>query len=109
MNLLFAAEAAPPSGGTLAVFLQLLPVLIFFLAFYWLFVASPMKKKQKQFQELMAGLKLGDRVSTTSGIFGVVTGIGEKSVKLRIANNVVVELDKSAVTGRAPEGKEDKK
>jgi len=107
MNFLFAAE--PPSGGAAGVFLQLLPVLIFFLAFYWLFVASPMKKKQKAFQDLMAGLKSGDRVSTSSGIYGVVTSIGDKTVKLRIANNVVVDIDKSAVTGRAEEGKEEKK
>jgi preprotein translocase subunit YajC len=108
MNFLFAAEP-PSSGGPAGIFLQLLPVLVFFLAFYWLFVASPMKKKQKAFQDLMAGLKSGDRVSTNSGIYGVVTSIGDNTIKLRIANNVVVDIDKSAITGRADEAKEEKK
>jgi preprotein translocase subunit YajC len=110
MNFFLAAETAPPpGGGAVGVFLQLLPVLIFFLAFYYLFVAAPMKKKQKAFQQLMAGLKSGDRVTTTSGIYGVVTGISEKTVKLRVANNVVVEMDKSSITGMASEEKEEKK
>jgi hypothetical protein len=43
-------------------------------------------------------------------MYGVVTGITDKIIKLRIANNVVVEMDKSAIAGVASEeGKEEKK
>ncbi len=69
-----------------------------------------MKKKQKAFQQLMETLKNGDRVVTNSGMYGIVTGIAEKSIKLRVANNVVVEMEKSAIAGLAPEEtKEEKK
>jgi preprotein translocase subunit YajC len=109
MNLFLAADAAPAGGSTSLTFLSLLPWLLFIFFFYYLFVAMPMKKKQKQFQELMSNLKSGDRVVTNSGMYGVVTRIGDKSINLRIANNVVVEMDKSAIAGVAPEEKEEKK
>lgn len=101
---------APPQGNTAVTFLSLLPWLLFIVVFYWMFVAAPMRKKQKEFDKLMSGLKNGDRVLTNSGIYGVVTGITDKIVKLRIANNVVVEVDKSAIAGLASEeSKEEKK
>ena len=106
--MLFLAAEAPPAGGT-ALILTMLPWLVFIFFFYWLFVAAPMKKKQKAFAELMKNLKTGDKVVTTSGMHGVITGIQDKTLKIRIANNVVVEMDKSAITGLAPEEKEEKK
>jgi preprotein translocase subunit YajC len=106
--MLFLAAEAPPAGGT-ALILTMLPWLVFIFFFYWLFVAAPMKKKQKAFAELMKNLKTGDKVLTTSGMYGVITGIQDKTLKIRIANNVVVEMDKSAITGLAPEEKEEKK
>jgi preprotein translocase subunit YajC len=105
--MLFLAADAPPAGGT-ALILTMLPWLVFIFFFYWLFVAAPMKKKQKAFAELMKNLKTGDKVLTTSGMYGVITGIQDKTLKIRIANNVVVEMDKSAITGLAPEEKEAK-
>jgi preprotein translocase subunit YajC len=109
MNFYFLA-AAGGQGNPMSSILSILPMILFIFFFYYLFVASPMKKKQKAFEELMKGLKSGDRILTNSGIYGTVTGISDKTVKLRIANNVVVDLDKSAITGLAPEeGKEDKK
>ncbi len=106
--MLFLAAEAPPAGGT-ALILTMLPWLVFIFFFYWLFVAAPMKKKQKAFAELMQNLKTGDKVVTTSGMHGVITGIQDKTLKIRIANNVVVDMDKSAITGLAADEKEEKK
>lgn len=110
MNLFFLAQGGGSPASPAAGFLSILPLILFFFVFYWLFVATPMKKKQKAFQELMKGLKNGDRVVTTSGMHGVVTGITEKLIRLRVANNVVVDFDKSAIAGLATEDtKEEKK
>ncbi|MCI0441643.1 preprotein translocase subunit YajC [bacterium] len=111
MNFFLAQAAPPPGGGGMTpAILTLLPWLLFIVVFYYFFVAAPMKKKQKAFQTLMSNLKSGDRVITNSGMFGVVTGITDKTVKLRIANNVVVDFEKSAIAGLAPEEtKEEKK
>jgi preprotein translocase subunit YajC len=111
MNFFLAQAAPPPGGGGMTpAILTLLPWLLFIVVFYYFFVAAPMKKKQKAFQTLMSNLKSGDHVITNSGMFGVVTGITDKTVKLRIANNVVVDFEKSAIAGLAPEEtKEEKK
>jgi len=96
-------------GGPAALFLTILPWLIFIFLFYYLFVSSPMKKKQKEFQNLMSNLKTGDKIVTNSGLYGVITGIQDRTFKVRIANNVVVEMDKTAISGLAPDEKEEKK
>ena len=107
--MVFLAADAPPAGGT-ALILTMLPWLVFIFFFYWLFVAAPMKKKQKAFAALMSNLKKGDRIVTNSGMYGTITGIQEKTLKIRIANNVEVEMDKSAIAGLAvDESKEEKK
>lgn len=102
----FLAQAAPTGPGGSGFILTILPYLLFFVLFYYLFVAMPMKKKQKAFDDMMNGLKNGDRVVTTGGMYGVVTGISDKTVKIRIANNVVVDMDKTAIAGLAEESKE---
>jgi len=102
--MLFLAANAP-EGGT-ALILTMVPWLIFIFFFYWLFVAAPMRKKQKAFDELMKNLKPGDKIVSNSGIHGVITGIQEKTFQIRIANNVVIIIDKSAIAGLEPEEKE---
>ena len=103
MNLFLAAGTAPPPGGSIGdTFVQMFPLLLFIAVFYYLFVARPMKQKQKQFQDLMSTLKKGDRVLTNSGMYGDVMEILERRIKLRIANNVVVEMEKSAISGPDP-------
>jgi preprotein translocase subunit YajC len=113
MNWLLMAQAAAPQRGGGSIWEMLAPILpwlIFLFLFYYMFVAAPMKKKQKQFQTLLSNLKNGDRVITNSGMYGTVTGITDKIIKLRIANNVVVDMDKSAIAGTASEDiKEEKK
>ena len=106
---LFLDSQTPSQGSPATLFLTILPWLIFIFLFYYLFVSSPMKKKQKEFQQLMSNLKTGDRIVTNSGLYGVITGMLEKSVKVRIANNVVVEMERTAIAGLAPEVKEEKK
>jgi preprotein translocase subunit YajC len=106
--MVFLAADAPPAGGT-ALILTMLPWLVFIFFFYWLFVAAPMKKKQKAFAELMSNLKKGDRIVTNSGMYGTITGIQEKTLKIRIANNVEVEMDKSAIAGLAVDEKVEEK
>jgi len=106
----FLAQASPTGSSSGPGFiLAILPYLLFFVLFYYLFVAMPMRKKQKAFDEMMKNLKTGDRIVTTGGMYGVVTGISDKTLKIRIANNVAVDMDKTAVAGLAEESKEEKK
>ena len=77
---LFLAQGAPQ--GTPAGWTQMVPLLLMGAVMVFLFT-SQSRKAKKQFAELMAKLKTGDRVATTSGIFGVVVSIKDTSVILR--------------------------
>ena len=66
--------------------------------FYFLLI-RPQQKRQKQHQQLMANLKTGDRVVTSSGIHGLIANVKETTFLLKVADNVKIEIDKSAVAG----------
>ena len=75
---------------------QLLPMVIIFGIFYFL-VIRPERKKQKDHQLLLAGIKKNDEVVTASGIHGIVVIVKDKTVVLRLDENCRVEFDKEAV------------
>ena len=96
--LLFAASPTPaaPPGAAQAINGLMLPI-IFIVIFYFLLI-RPQMKKQKEHDKLVAALQTGDNVVTSSGIHGVITNVKDKTVIVRIADNVKVEFDRSAIT-----------
>jgi preprotein translocase subunit YajC len=91
---------APPSttGEQPGLFVQFLPFILIFAVFYFL-VLAPMRKKQKKHAEMLQELKAGDRVVTSGGIHGTVVGVTNELVQLRIADQVKIDVSKSAVSG----------
>jgi preprotein translocase subunit YajC len=94
---LVLAMGAPPGAGVNPL-VQLVPILLVFAIFYFI-ILLPTKRKQKKLEEFLSGLKVGDRVVTTGGIYGSVTKVNDKSVQLQIANNVRVEVSRNAIVG----------
>ncbi|MCS7008529.1 MAG: preprotein translocase subunit YajC [Chthoniobacterales bacterium] len=86
-----ATEPQPPNP-----LLQLVPLLFLFIIFYFLLI-RPQQKKAKEHQKLIESLKTGDRVVTTAGIHGLITNVKEKTVLIKVADNVKIEFDKQAV------------
>ena len=76
---------------------QFLPFILIFGIFYFL-VFAPMRKKQKKHGEMLQQLKAGDRVITNGGIHGIVVGVADDLVQLRIADQVKIDVSKSAVS-----------
>lgn len=76
---------------------NMLPFLLMFLVLYFLII-RPQQKRQRQHQEMMDQLKNGDRVVTSGGMLGTVAGIRPDIVVLRVADNVKIEVQKSAVS-----------
>jgi len=86
---------------------MLFPVLIF-VVFYFMLI-RPQQKKQKATQKMLESLRSGDKIVTSGGILGTVTNVKEKTVVVRIADNVKVEMLRSAiqtVTQRTNEGEQ---
>jgi preprotein translocase subunit YajC len=93
----FTALGAPaePNGSLLV---QFAPFIIILGIFYFL-ILMPMKRRQKKVHEFQSALKVGDRIITTSGIYGQITKVGEKSVQVQIADKVRIEVSKAAIGG----------
>jgi len=94
---LVAAMAAPTDGSG-SLLLNFLPFAIIVGIFY-LLILMPMKRRQKKVQQFQSELKVGDKVITTSGIYGQITKLTERSVQLQIADKVRIEVAKAAIGG----------
>lgn len=83
--------------------IQFAPILIIAVVFY-LLIFMPMRKRQKKVEAMIGALRNGDKVITNSGIYGVVAGVKEKTLILKIADQVKIEIAKNAVSGlQAPD------
>ena len=95
MDLALLQQAAPGGGNSM---LQLVPYVLMFAIFYFILIA-PMRKQQKKTKEMLAGIKKGDRVVTSGGIYGQVAQIEDQIVWVKIADTVKVKMARSAITG----------
>lgn len=94
---LVVAMAAPP-GQAASPLVQLIPLALILGIFYFV-ILMPMRKRQKRVDEFLAGLKAGDKVVTTGGLFGTIARVEEQSVHLQVAPNVRLEVARSAIAG----------
>ena len=91
-----AQPAAPPGAGPnpLASFIPI--ILIFIIMYFVLF--RPQMRRQKEQRLLVSALKTGDRVVTAAGIHGMITNVKDTTVTVKVADNVKLEMDKTAIT-----------
>lgn len=87
-------EASGGAGGFGAFF----PLIAMFAIFYFLLI-RPQQKKQKEHRRMLSELKKGDRVVTTGGIYGRITGITDTMVTVEISEKVRVKVGRSYVAG----------
>ena len=83
-----------PGGGIGSFFV---PLIFIFIIMYFVMI-RPQKKRQEQQQKLIGNLKTGDRVVTNAGIHGLISNVKETTVLVKVADNVKIEMDKSAIT-----------
>jgi preprotein translocase subunit YajC len=88
----------PPPDGAPSLWVQLVPFALILGIFYFV-ILLPMRRRQQKVATFQSALKVGDRVVTTSGLYGSVTKINEASVQIQIANNVRIEVAKASVGG----------
>jgi preprotein translocase subunit YajC len=82
---------------------MLIPMIVMVGIFY-LVLFLPMRRRQRKMDQMLAGLKSGDKVVTNGGVIGVVAGLTDTTVTLRVKpDNVKIEFARSAVSGLAEE------
>jgi preprotein translocase subunit YajC len=85
-----AAEQSNPLG-------IVVPLLLVF-GIYYVIVIYPTRRNQKKVQNMIDSLKVGDKVITSSGIYGTIAGLREDRIQIRVAENVKLEMSRNAVT-----------
>ena len=75
---------------------NLVPLVLIFVVFYFLLI-RPQKAREKGHQKMVNGLNKNDEVVTSGGIHGTVINVKERSVILRVDDNVKIEMEKSCI------------
>lgn len=89
------AQAAPAQGGLLGnpmVFMVLMFVVMYFL------LIRPQRQKQKEQEKLINSVKVGDHVVLNGGEHGIITSVKDRSVMVKVADNVKIEYERSAIS-----------
>lgn len=89
-----ATAAVGEAGGTEATSMTgdllglVVPMVLMFAVFYFLLI-RPQRKKDKKAKDMLAGLKVGDRICTIGGIFGTITSIKDDTIELSVGKDNV--------------------
>src|SRR6266481_8707840 len=97
LALLLAQAPAPASSGAGSGLLGILPFVFIFVIMYYVML-RPQMRRQKEQARLVSALKTGDRVVTSSGIHGLISNVKDTTVIVKVADNVKLEMEKTAVT-----------
>jgi preprotein translocase subunit YajC len=99
INMAYAADAAPAADPIM----QFLPLIVIFALFYFMMIRPQMKRAKEQ-KNMLESLQKGDEVVTAGGELGKVVKVSAAYVGLEVAPNVVIHVQKSAITTLLPKG-----
>lgn len=104
MEWLIPSAFAQAAGGAQPnAFVQLLPLVLIFVVFYFLLI-RPQAKRAKEHKAMVAALAAGDEVVTSGGILGKVIEAGEQFLTVEIADGVRVKVQRHTVGAVLPKG-----
>jgi preprotein translocase subunit YajC len=88
---------APPQGGQANPLVQLIPLILIIVVFYF-FMIRPQMKKAKEQKKFVESLKKGDKILTIGGIYGKVVETDETTVLMETEDGSRMRVVKSAIT-----------
>ena len=98
MTVTFLIAMAAPSQGAPSAWVQLMPFALVLAIFYFI-ILMPMKRRQQKVAAFLDGLKEGDKVVTSGGIYGTITKVGDQALQLQIAERVRIDVSRKAIVG----------
>jgi preprotein translocase subunit YajC len=102
MNFLLMAQ---PQGQSQNPIVAFLPLVLLIVIFYFMLI-RPQQKRTKEHRNMIEALKSGDKVFTIGGMRGTIAAVDDSKIVLRVADNVKVSFNKSAIAGRLPDSEE---
>jgi preprotein translocase subunit YajC len=105
MDWLIPTAWAQAAGGAAQpnVLMQMLPLVIMVVVFYFLLI-RPQSKRAKEHRTMVAALETGAEVVTNGGILGKVTEVNEQFVTVEIAEGVRVKVQRHTISQVLPKG-----
>lgn len=91
--VIIAQAAGGPGGGGSSTIIMMV---LMFVMMYFLLI-RPQRLRQKEHEKLIAGLKVGDHVALSGGEHGIITSVKDKTVMVKVADNVKIEYERSAI------------
>jgi preprotein translocase subunit YajC len=100
MDFLAHAMGIGGTGGTggSGGFGAFIPLILMFAIFYFLLI-RPQQKKAKSHKQMLASVRKGDKIVSSGGLHGVITGITDDVVTMEIAPKVRVKISRNSVAG----------
>ena len=94
MDLLIAMAPQGDGGGSMVSTIIMFGAI--FLIFYFMII-RPQQKKSKDRAKLLSNLEKGDKVVTSGGIHGIISGLDEKTCLLQLGDNLKIKVERSAI------------
>jgi preprotein translocase subunit YajC len=101
--LIPSAYAQAAGGAQPNAFLQLLPLVLIFVVFYFLLI-RPQAKRAKEHKAMVGALAVGDEVVMNGGMLGKVTEAGDQFLTVEVADGVRVKIQRHTVASVLPKG-----
>src|SRR6266480_21624 len=95
-TFLAQAQTAAPTSSPASGIGFFVPFFVIFVIMYFVMI-RPQKKRAEQKKELIASIKTEDRVVTNAGIHDLISNVKETTVLVKVADNVKIEMEKSAI------------
>lgn len=91
------AQNAPQPDGLMKLLGNPMVMVVLFIVIFWVLIIRPQRKAQKEHQEKLSQMKVGDQVVTNAGIHGRIENISDRTVSLKIADGVTIKIEKPAI------------
>jgi preprotein translocase subunit YajC len=95
-NIAYAMGPGGAGGEGGGGFSTFIPLILMFVIFYFLLI-RPQQKKSKEHRQMISSLKKGDRIITSGGLHGQITGLSDTTLTVEIADKVRVKISRGNV------------
>jgi preprotein translocase subunit YajC len=102
-DLVYAMGTGGAEGGQGGGLTAFIPIILMFAIFYFLLI-RPQQRKAKVHKEMLGALKKGDKVISSGGLHGVITGITDTVVTMEIAPKIRVKVSRGSIAAVTTRG-----
>jgi len=88
---------ANPAGGQGGSQYMSIVMLVAIVGIFYFLMIRPQQKRAKEHKNFLESLKKGDKVITSGGLYGTITGITDDAITIEIAEKVRVKVEKGTV------------